>query len=281
MSTTEPQPYIDPFVEAIDLRSDLNGSDYEIRIGLPATYRSSSAHYPVLVVLDADLSFGIAYETTVLEAMWASAPRSGAKPAQEFIVVGISFPDRHVDAFRRNFEYMPEGHPEEYAPEMKAYLERVVELTGREARSGGAAVFLEVLTREILPLIERNYRVDPSRRMLFGQSAGGTFGCYTLLTRPETFTDYVIVSPGIPDGEIFRLEEAWANAHDDLPVAVQFSAGQGEVTDPLRIVSNTATLIEKLHSRHYPGLRLLSWFVPDANHIQTAAPSLARALSSL
>lgn len=165
---------------------------------------------------------------------------------------------------------------------MKAYLEQVKVATGADAgRTGGAPDFLEVLTAEILPLVENHYRVDSGRRMFFGQSAAATFGCFTLLTRPETFTEYVIASPSIQDSEIFRLETAWADSHDDLDVGVLISCGTSEVVDPLRVVSNTALLVEKLHSRDYPSLRLHSWFVPDANHIQTAAPSLARGLGML
>jgi hypothetical protein len=46
-------------------------------------------------------------------------------------------------------------------------------------------------------------------------------------------------------------------------------------------VSNTAQLAERLHARQYPGLRFSTWIVPDASHVQVAAPSIARALSTL
>ena len=37
-------------------------------------------------------------------------------------------------------------------------------------------------------------------------------------------------------------------------------------------------LAEKLSGRRYPGLELETWIVPEASHVRTAAPSLARAL---
>jgi len=73
---------------------------------------------------------------------------------------------------------------------------------------------------ELFPFLERTYRVDPGRRIFFGQSAGAAFGCYTLLTRPGLFTDFVIVSPGMPNQGIFRLEAAWAEQHTDLKAKV-------------------------------------------------------------
>jgi predicted alpha/beta superfamily hydrolase len=174
---------------------------------------------------------------------------------------------------------MPEGNPAEYAPDTISYIERVKQMTGSEPRFGGAATFQRVLEREVIPLIERNYRVDPRRRILFGQSAGGTFACYTLFTRPDLFTDYVIVSPGMMDQGIFRLEAAWAEQHDDLNVRLLLSAGEREIQDPLSIVSNTVRLAEKLYARRYPELKLKAWIIPEATHVQTAASSLARALA--
>lgn len=276
-----PKPYVNSLIEVIDFHSDVNGSEYEVRIGLPPSYHMGEGKYPILVVLDADIAFGTTYETMVLEAMWSRVPLGGVKPIPEFIVVGIALPDRATNLLRRNFEYMPAGDPSEYTLETKAYMDRVHKMTGQEFHPGGAPVFLDVLSKEIIPLIEAQYRIDDSRKILFGQSAGGTFCCYTLFMNPSAFTDYIIVSPGLPDREIFRLEAAWAEKHDDLNAGVFLSAGHKEMLDPLQIVSNTAQLAEQLYARGYPGLRLKTWLVPDASHVQTAAPSLARALTVL
>ena len=69
-----------------------------------------------------------------------------------------------------------------------------------------------------------------------GQSASGCFATFTLLTEPRLFSDYIIVSPGLPEG-IFRMEAAWAETHDDLPARVLLTAGELELRDPLNIVS--------------------------------------------
>ncbi|MDX2058105.1 MAG: alpha/beta hydrolase-fold protein [Gemmatimonadales bacterium] len=274
-----PRPLADPMVECYDFRADANGSDYEVRVGLPPSYHQGTARYPLLLVLDADLMFGMTHETATIEALWARAPLGYATPrVAEVIVVGIALPDRLTNPFRRNFEYMPDANPAEYAPETVAYLARVKEVTGAEPRYGGAPTLQDFLATELFPFFERTYRVDPARRIFFGQSAGGTFGCYTLLTRPDLFADYVIVSPGMTDQCLFRLEAAWAAGHDDLRARVFLSAGEREVLDPFGIAGNTVRLAEKLAGRRYPGLELETWIVPEASHVQTAAPSLARAL---
>lgn len=281
MGMTVPRPFTDDFVEVIDLKSELNGSDYQLRIGLPRSYHSGAERYPVLVVLDAEFAFGTAYEAMILEALWSRVPRSkeAIAPVPECVVVGVAFPDSATNPMRRNFEYMPAGLPEEYSAATETYIADVKSAVGAGLQTGGAAAFQDVLRTEILPLIASQYRIDEGRRTLFGQSASGTFCCYTLLTKPDLFTDYVIASPGIPDGEIFRLEQAWADIHDDLPARVMIAAGGLEVADPLSIVSKTSRLAEQLHQRHYPNLRLTSWLIPEANHVQTAARSIARALS--
>ena len=280
MPTIGPKPFVDPLVQVFDFSAETNGSEYEVRVGLPPSYQQGTGQYPLLVVLDADLSFGMAHETSILEAMWSAAPLGyETRRVPETIVVGIALPDRHANPFRRNFEYMPEGTPAEYSPDTVSYVERVKAMTGSEPRFGGAPIFQRVLEREVIPLVERHFRVDQGRRILFGVSAGGTFACYTLFTRPDLFTDFVIVSPGMVDQGIFRLEAGWAERHDDLRARVLLSAGEKEMRDPLGIVANTARLAEKLHARRYPSLELDSWIVPEASHVQTAAPSLARALN--
>jgi hypothetical protein len=41
---------------------------------------------------------------------------------------------------------------------------------------------------------------------------------------PDLFTDYIVASPGLVP-EIFRCEDAWAAAHDDLGARVTLTAG--------------------------------------------------------
>ena len=280
MAVTSPTPFMDPLIEAIELRSEVNGSAYQLRIRLPPGYRAGQQRHPELVVLDGEVSFGLAGESAALEAIWSRTAwaMQARTPLPELIVVGVALPGLAENQVRRNYEYMPalnlEDVPQPAATQLKAAIEQGY-------RQGGAPQFLEVMRREILPTIDRLYRTDTRRRILFGQSAGGTFGCYTLLTQPDTFTDYIVVSPGLPDETLFRLEAQWARNHDDLRAGVFICAGGREVMDPLNILSRTARFAEALQVRNYPGLRLKTWFIPDASHVQTAAPGIARALNEL
>jgi hypothetical protein len=81
----------------------------------------------------------------------------------------------------------------------------------------------------------------------------------------------------LPDN--FREEELWATEHKELRARVLLTAGEKEINDPLTIASATVRFAEMLNSRHYRGLELHTWIIPDAGHNQTAIPSMVRGLS--
>jgi predicted alpha/beta superfamily hydrolase len=283
MPVSKPIPFVNPAIESMSLHSEINGRRYDMRIGLPASYSQGDARYPVFVVLDAEFAFGTAFETAMMEALWskrAMAP-TGTKVVPEAIVVGISFPDTADDPFRRNYEFMPAVDIDDLPAAQSQFLKETSARFGHQVRFGGSDAFLEVMRGEILPAIDAAYRTNPSRRMLFGESAGGTFACYALLTKPGTFTDYIIVSPGSLGGDTFSREQMVASTHGDLKARVYLTAGEAEAEDATEIFSFTARFAEVLRQRRYPSLTLHTWFIPGASHVQTAAPSIARALVEL
>jgi predicted alpha/beta superfamily hydrolase len=76
---------------------------------------------------------------------------------------------------------------------------------------GGAEAFQSVLENEVLPLVESNYRADPEKRVIFGQSIGGQFILYTALTRPELFWGHIASNPAL-----HRNLEFFQRRHSDL-----------------------------------------------------------------
>lgn len=62
---------------------------------------------------------------------------------------------------------------------------------------GGAGTFQNVLSEEILPLIESHYLTDPERRIIFGQSLGGQFVLHAALTAPKLFWGYIASNPAL------------------------------------------------------------------------------------
>lgn len=57
----------------------------------------------------------------------------------------------------------------------------------------GADLFLDFVTRELEPIIEKDYMIK--KRILFGHSFGGSFTIYAMISRPEGFNEYIASSP--------------------------------------------------------------------------------------
>jgi hypothetical protein len=85
--------------------------------------------------------------------------------------------------------------------------------------------------------VAKTFDVDPDDDVFFGFSYGGLFGTFVLLTQPNTFKRYGIVSPSLwfNSKSIFELEAEYASSHDDLVAKVYFGVGELESPDGKRI----------------------------------------------
>lgn len=93
------------------------------------------------------------------------------------------------------------------------YARKDVNITARKPSDnhpeifGKADLFLTFIETELIPHIEKQFKVS-SNRVLSGFSAGGSFVLYTIVTKPQLFTGYFAFSPA-----------AW---YDDSVVVKQF-----------------------------------------------------------
>ena len=72
--------------------------------------------------------------------------------------------------------------------------------------SGGANQFLNFISIELKPFIEKNYNTG-GKNILFGASASGFFTIYAMLTKPNAFSDYISLSPTIGNCNDFMTEK--------------------------------------------------------------------------
>jgi uncharacterized protein len=140
----------------------------EILIHLPNKYDSTTNKYSVLYLLDGEWNFlhSISYVTYLSEN----------EIIPDMILVAISTTNRVRDFLPTNVAQVPE--------------------------SGGSDKFLTFLEDELIPFINKNYRTK-SNRILFGESNGGLFAIYSLLTQPNLFEAYIIGSPTIGHDNYF------------------------------------------------------------------------------
>ncbi|MEL6362109.1 MAG: alpha/beta hydrolase-fold protein [Pseudomonadota bacterium] len=129
----------------------------------------------------------------------------------------------------------------------------------------------------IIPFIDKEFRADPDRRVLVGQSYGGLFGVFALLEEPGLFSDYILTSPSLCFGQkaIFDMEAEAAAEQRPLSGKVYFATGETEQPNfhggRIDMVADQASFADILASRNHSGLSLKYDTIEDGTH-QTTFP---------
>ena len=186
--TAVAEPVVIPRTTVHHLTAKANGIDYKLYVSVPREYDGGKERYPTVYLLDADYSFAIAHN--VVEHL---ADRNDLRWA---ILVGIAYDGPPQYRLNRTRDYTPTYSPEGgYGPEYQKH-------------SGGAPKFREFLRGELVPFIDETYRTT-GERILVGHSYGGLFTSWIMLTAPDLFSGYVVVSPSLwyDDRMIFELQK--------------------------------------------------------------------------
>lgn len=263
------------------LRSEHLGREMHLWIGRPVAGFTPSGEPPaVLWVLDGDLFFGTAVETTRLMHQLYGELRP-------ILVAGVAYGtgDARVQGELRGRDFTPTADA--------AYEEMGARVgPGREPvlpageRTGGARPFLRFLLEEARPYVEERFEVASGRGTLFGSSLGGLFAVWALLTEPSAFEHVIAVSPALwwDDGAVLALEEELAPSRDDLPAGLFLAVGALEEPENLpflsrfRLVSNVRLLAERLASRGYPSLDVQATVLEGETHTSVVGAGLTRGL---
>jgi len=111
---------------------------------------------------------------------------------------------------------------------------------------GQADQFLKVIETLAIPMLEQEYRADPSRRILIGGSLGGAFTLYALYTKPSLFHAYVAASPAV--APVWQYEEAFARTGKTIDARLFMTVGALESN----IYQNEVVLFDqKISTRSY------------------------------
>ncbi len=230
------------------IRSKANGKEYLIYVSLPFHYYETNKTYPVLYLADADQLQGTVGEATRMMAFVKTIP--------EVIVVGIAYGGTFEDW----------------------YSKRIPDLTLTDDPNaamfpggGQCGDFYRFLHEELIPLVEKNYRIAGNDRTFVGYSLGGLFGAWMLFNRPGTFNRYILVSPSLWwDGQLaLQWEEAWHRKSGSLDATLYMSLSSSEWGTP-------ETLDKTLVSRNYEGFTYLYDKIQDENHYSTFQAAFVR-----
>ena len=248
---TESQARTVPGVTVTELRSSNVDQTFEVSVALPRA-PTPDRSYPVLYFTDANVYLPMLNDIVSLMQLAEELP--------EMIIVGIGYPigdfftdDRARDLFQelRRRDLLPEE---------------------------GAAAFLSFLRDELMPFVDERYATDPADRTYFGYSAGGQFGLHTLFHQPETFTRYVIGSPGVRRNRDawLRLESEYAHGHSARKARVFLSIGALEPG-----VEDVTALGAALAGRGHQGLELSTVVIEQETHYSGSSVAMNRGLRAV
>ncbi|RYE15899.1 MAG: alpha/beta hydrolase, partial [Sphingobacteriaceae bacterium] len=166
--------------------------------------------FPVLYVMDADNHF----ELLAHYADYLSRPDVLAMP--KVIVVGISNTDRRRDLTPTEsiIDYL--GKPDS---------------SNRLKPSGGNENFLQFISTELMPTIEKKYKTEPYK-IFAGHSFGGLSSINCLLTHPNMFDAYIAVSPSFywDNGYLLKLTDKKLKQASVLNKKIFYSDGDEGVS---------------------------------------------------
>lgn len=168
---------------------------FHIYVRLPEKYaQEPQARWPVVYLLDGDSLFPILAGNHLFLNYDEGLP--------DAVVVGIAYGSFDPPQNQRGTDYMAPGKA--LAP----------------GATAGAPAFQQFLKRELLPQVECRYRIDPQRRVLFGQSRGGSFVVYSAFTDPDLFWGRIASNPHLEPGRELYFGPAPKSTRMDLGLVV-------------------------------------------------------------
>lgn len=221
------------------LFSSLVGREYQLAVLLPDSYTASQQQYPVVYLLDGDLTFGVAANLTPRLCHLHQIP--------EQIVIGIIYGSTSFEELARLRE-----------------LDFKIPAAQVTPPDSHADLFLAALEQEIMPFIEANYRADPNERTLFGYSSSGFFALYALFHAPELFRRILCGSGDLDVGVPYMLahdQKLLSRAKTDL---VDLYLSVGGLEDNLLPAFDE--LCAAVQQQNYPGIRLISEIYENEKH---------------
>ena len=180
-------------VKRLTIKSAVLGEERIVLVRTPAGYESNKVSYPVLYMTDGDGHMG--HTASTIEFLTQNGRVS------DLIVVGVTNTDRTRDLTpAKSTDKDPAGNL-------------------RFPTSGGADNFLKFFQTELIPEIEKQYRVQPYR-IFAGHSLGGLFAIHAMISKPGLFNSYIAVSPSLQ----WENGEALKRAQDFLKNQKEFKA---------------------------------------------------------
>lgn len=210
-----------------DFTSEITGHDHRLLVYVPDTPAPESG-YPVVYMIDGNFYFGSGAEIIRLQ---------GGNFVEQAIVVGIGYPTNDIKEQllirRKDLAYEVDD----------AYLTETSSLNAALGKPkdpvemwGGLLKYVDMLEKEVKPMVRALAPVDEDKEVLFGHSLGGLTTTHVLLNTPDAFDAYIIAAPSLwwhrfqVMGYMDGFEERIAKL--EKPISVHMSVGGMEEEIP-------------------------------------------------
>ena len=249
-----------------EFRSSINHSNYQLQIILPPGYnRADTVAYPTLYLLDGNLYAPLA---ATLQQLLV-----GDELIRPMLIVGIGYP---VKQFGETYAFRSRDFTPTAVKTMDSLLSHHFQ---QRVTTGSAESFFQVIEKEIIPFIEKNFKVNQSRT-LFGHSFGGLFAAHVLFQKQSVFQGFLLSSPTIDwdQNVVFKTEQTFAKANNNLPARVFLSVGLDDEKSLVVVSQQLASLLKQRNYHHF--LWRYEEF-PGEGHMSVVSKALATGLRTL
>jgi predicted alpha/beta superfamily hydrolase len=217
----------------MSFRSEVLNEERILNIYLPGGYHHNSQHpHPVVYLLDGSVDEDFTHVAGL-------AGQSNLPRLQECVVIGIANVDR-----TRDFTF----------PTTVEKDKMVLPSTG------GSAKFIQFLEEELQPFVQRNYS-NNGVTTLIGRSLGGLLATEVLFTRPDLFTNYIILSPSLWWDDQSLLKQPPKISPSIKSIYIGVGRNEHKI-----IVKSAKTLSKKVQAQQSEGLRVRYKSFSEASH---------------
>jgi predicted alpha/beta superfamily hydrolase len=268
-------------LEIRDFHSAVFHNTRKIRILLPQGYRevkNAQTRYPVLYLNDGQNIFDVC--TAVFGPKEWEVDETANRLIAEgkvapLIIVAIDNAGRHTQE-RLQKEPLDGSRPDEYLPFPDDSLQPPLPVVHGKN-------YPRFLTLEVMPYIERNYRVKtgPADTGLGGSSYGGLITFYVAMHTHRVFGRVLLESPSFYVKNYAVLKQA--AAHKDWPARIYFGGGTEETPpdDPKTVIGDIARAVKVLQTDGVDMNRMLVNITPGLHDEDAWAARFPSALAFL
>lgn len=235
--STIAQSYVEP------VKSTKLGVDREIRIKLPASYQKNlEQRYPLVFVLDSEFLFPVFEGNVQFGYYWDDMP--------EVILVGIN---QNKNGERENDTEVDEkGLP-----------------------TGKGATFFEFIGTELLPHLEKKYRIN-TFKAIAGLDSSAAIANTFLFKEFPLFNAYISLSPDLKPG----MEEKLAKRLGELQTPIYFYTATSD-SDLSKFQKQIRTFDQNMQSVKNSNINYLFSDFKNANHYNVATFGIPQALNQI